>query len=159
MADSYVVAAAQTAPAFMDLPASVRRAEEAIAEAASGGARFVVFPETWLRGCRSWADVGIPWEGAASKAAFASLHRNAVEVPGSATEALCRAARRHRVLLVMGMTERDARGARGAPRPLRDAREGGGGARGWVAGSPRAPSPGESELRVRGPLLRRVRGP
>ena len=113
MVDAYPVAAAQIAPAFMDLPASVRRAEEAIAEAASGGARLVVFPETWLPGYPSWADVGIPWEGAASKAAFARLHRNAVEVPGPATEALCRAARRHRVLLVMGMTERDARYSRG----------------------------------------------
>ena len=50
---------------------------------------------------------------AAAKAAFARLHRNAVEVPGPATEVLCRAARRHRVHRVMGMTERDAEFSRG----------------------------------------------
>ncbi len=113
MTSTYTIAVAQVAPAFMDLEGSLRRAEEAIAEAASGGARLVVFPETWLPGYPSWADVGIPWEGAAAKAAFARLHRNAVEVPGPATDALRKAARRHRVHLVMGMTERDGRFSRG----------------------------------------------
>ncbi len=113
MTEPYTVAVAQVAPVFLDLPASLRRAEEAIAEAASAGARLVAFAETWLPGYPSWADVGIPWEGAAAKAAFARLHRNAVEVPGPATEALCRAARRHRVHVVMGINERDARFSRG----------------------------------------------
>lgn len=113
MTEPYTVAVAQVAPVFLDLPASLRRAEEAIAEAASAGARLVAFAETWLPGYPSWADVGIPWEGANAKAAFARLHRNAVEVPGPATEALCRAARRHRVHVVMGINERDARFSRG----------------------------------------------
>jgi len=113
MSGRSTVAVAQVAPVFLDLADSLRRAEEAIAEAARAGARLVAFAETWLPGYPSWADVGIPWEGAAAKAAFARLHRNAVEVPGPATEALCRAARRHRVHVVMGMTERDARFSRG----------------------------------------------
>ncbi len=113
MSARFTVAVAQVAPVFLDLPASLRRAEEAIAEAARSGARLVAFAETWLPGYPSWADVGIPWEGEAAKAAFARLHRNAVEVPGPATEALCRAARRHRVHVVIGMTERDARFSRG----------------------------------------------
>lgn len=113
MTERYTVAVAQVAPAFLDLAASLRRAEEAVAEAARSGARLVAFAETWLPGYPSWADVGIPWEGAAAKAAFARLHRNAVEVPGPATDALCRAARRHRVHVVIGVTERDARFSRG----------------------------------------------
>jgi nitrilase len=113
MTERATVAVAQVAPVFLDLAGSLRRAEEAIAEAARADARLVAFAETWLPGYPSWADVGIPWEGAAAKAAFARLHRNAVEVPGPATEALCRAARRHRVHVVMGMTERDARFSRG----------------------------------------------
>lgn len=113
MNEPYTVAVAQIAPVFLALSASLRRAEEAIAEAARAGARLVAFAETWLPGYPSWADVGIPWEGAAAKAAFARLHRNAVEVPGPATEALCRAARRHRVHVVMGINERDARFSRG----------------------------------------------
>lgn len=107
------VAVAQVAPAFLDLDGSLRRAEETIAEAARGGARLVAFAETWLPGYPSWADAGIPWEDPTAKAAFARLHRNAVEVPGPATEALCRAARRHRIHVVMGMTERDAQFSRG----------------------------------------------
>jgi predicted amidohydrolase len=113
MTERATVAVAQIAPVFLDLAGSLRRAEEAIAEAARAGARLVAFAETWLPGYPSWADVGIPWEGAAAKAAYARLHRNAVEVRGPATEALCRAARRHRVHVVMGMTERDARFSRG----------------------------------------------
>jgi predicted amidohydrolase len=113
MTTTSAVAVAQIAPVFLDLAASLRRAEEAIAEAARAGARLVAFPETWLPGYPSWADVGIPWEGTAAKHAFARLHRNAVEVPGPVTEALCRTARRHRVHVVMGMTERDGRFSRG----------------------------------------------
>lgn len=113
MTRTATVAVAQVAPVFLDLEGSLRRAEETIAEAARGGARLVAFPETWLPGYPSWADAGIPWEDPAAKAAFARLHRNAVEVPGPATEALCRAARRHRIHVVIGMTEREAKFSRG----------------------------------------------
>ena len=104
---------AQVAPAFMDLETSLARAEEAIAGAAGDGARLVVFPEAWLPGYPVWADAGIPWEDRATKQAFGRLHRNSVEVPGPATEVLRRAARRHRVHVVMGINEREARYSRG----------------------------------------------
>jgi nitrilase len=105
----YAVAVAQVAPAFLDLEGSLAIAERAIAEAASAGARLVVFPETWLPGYPMWADAGIAWEDGAQKRAFARLHRNAVEVPGPATDRIAKAAREHRVHLAVGMTERDAR--------------------------------------------------
>jgi predicted amidohydrolase len=105
---SYQVAVVQRAPAFLDLEGSLAIAAGAIVEAASAGARLVVFPETWLPGYPSWIDAGIPWEDRASKLAFARLHRNAVEVPSSATATLCTAAEENRVHVVMGMTERDA---------------------------------------------------
>jgi len=81
----------------------------AIGEAASLGARLVVFPETWLPGYPVWADAGIGWDDAAQKQVFARLHRNSVEVPGPAVDALARAARQHRIFVVMGMNERDTR--------------------------------------------------
>ena len=105
----YTVAAAQVAPAFLDLDASVAIAVRAIGEAASLGARLVVFPETWLPGYPVWADAGIGWDDAAQKQVFARLHRNSVEVPGPAVDALARAARQHRIFVVMGMNERDTR--------------------------------------------------
>jgi predicted amidohydrolase len=105
----YTAAAAQVAPAFLDLDASVAIAVRAIGEAASLGARLVVFPETWLPGYPVWADAGIGWDDAAQKQVFARLHRNSVEVPGPAVDALARAARQHRIFVVMGMNERDTR--------------------------------------------------
>lgn len=105
----YTAAAAQVAPAFLDLDASVSIAVGAIGEAASLGARLVVFPETWLPGYPVWADAGIGWDDPAQKQVFARLHRNSVEVPGPAVDALATAARRHRIAVVMGINERDAR--------------------------------------------------
>lgn len=107
------VAIAQVAPAFLDLEGSLARAEDAIAEAARGGARLVVFGETWLPGYPVWADRGIPWEDDVMKATHARLVANAVEVPGPATERLGAAARAHGVHLVVGLHERDARFSRG----------------------------------------------
>jgi nitrilase len=107
------VAAAQVAPVFLNREACVSRAEQVIAEAATHGARLVVFPEAWLPGFPIWTDAGLRWEDPFSKRAFAQLHRNAVEVPSPATDALCRAARRHRIYVVMGMNERDTRFSHG----------------------------------------------
>ena len=113
MEKRYTAAAVQVAPAFLDLDGSPAIAVRQIEDAASSGARLVVFPETWLPGYPVWADAGIPWEDDAAKRAFARLHRNAVEVPGPATEVLSEAARANRVHVVMGMTERDARFSNG----------------------------------------------
>lgn len=109
----YTATAVQVAPAFLDLEGSLAIAVRQIEAAASMGARLVVFPETWLPGYPVWADAGIPWEDDACKRAFARLHRNAVEVPGKATDVLTKAARTNRVHVVIGMTERDARFSNG----------------------------------------------
>ncbi|MFM7718225.1 MAG: carbon-nitrogen hydrolase family protein [Actinomycetota bacterium] len=113
MGETVRVAIAQVAPAFLDLEGSLARAEDAIAEAARGGARLVVFGETWLPGYPIWADRGLPWGDDVTKATHARLLANAVEVPGPATERLGRAAKSHGVHLVVGINERDARFSRG----------------------------------------------
>ncbi len=107
------VAIAQVAPRFLDLEGSLERAEAAVKEAAAGGARLVVFGETWLPGYPVWADRGIAWDDHAAKATFARLHRNAVEVPGPVTDRLAALAREHGVHLVIGVNERDGRFSRG----------------------------------------------
>lgn len=114
MGSPYVAAIAQVAPRFLDLEASLDRAVAAIAEAAGGGARLVVFGETWLPGYPVWADRGIPWEDGLTKETYARLHRNAVEIPGPAVDVLASAARAHRVHVAIGVNERDARFSRGS---------------------------------------------
>jgi nitrilase len=110
---AYRVAIAQVAPRFLDLDGSLDRAEVAVKRAGAAGARLVVFGETWLPGYPVWADRGIPWEDEATKAAFARLHRNAVEIPGPAVHRLAAAAREHEMHVVIGVNERDPRFSRG----------------------------------------------
>jgi predicted amidohydrolase len=79
-----------------------------IDEAGGNGARLIVFPETWLPGYPAWIFGAAGWEDPASKKVFAQLHRNAVQIPSPATDALCRAARRNRAHVVIGLNERDS---------------------------------------------------
>jgi hypothetical protein len=63
MAESKVkVAAVQAAPVFLDLEASLQKAEGLIEKAAAEGARLVVFPEAFLPAWPAWVDEVLPGE-------------------------------------------------------------------------------------------------
>lgn len=100
------VAVAQISPVFLDLEASVARAEDTIAEAGAQGADLVVFPEAWLAGYPYWTegwDTALPdWAGARIR-----FRDAAVVVGGDTTDRLGQAARTHGVNLVMGCNELD----------------------------------------------------
>jgi nitrilase len=108
-----VLAAVQAAPAYARLDETTARAVALIDEAATGGADVIAFAETWLPGYPGWIFGAAGWDEAAPKRAFADLQRNAVTVPGPATDLLCAAARRRKVTLVVGIHERDDRFSRG----------------------------------------------
>ncbi len=103
------VAAVQAAPVYLDLPASLAKAETLIAQAAAQGAKLVVFPETWLPGYPAWLDccrdVNL-WDSAPVKQVYRRLVENSVVVPGPVTEALGGAARAHGVVLNISVHER-----------------------------------------------------
>ncbi|MGY3091260.1 nitrilase [Hymenobacter sp. UYAg731] len=103
------VAAVQAAPVYLDLPASLAKAETLIAQAAAQGAKLVVFPETWLPGYPAWLDccrdVNL-WDSPTVKQVYRRLVENSVVVPGPVTEALGAAARAHGVVLNMSVHER-----------------------------------------------------
>lgn len=104
------VAAVQAAPVFGDLDASLTRAEQLVADAAGKGARFVVFPETWLPGYPAWLDVARDaalWDHPPVKKLFAALHANSVEIPGPVVDRLGACAREHGVVLNMSVHERE----------------------------------------------------
>ena len=107
------VAAVQAAPVYLDLPASLAKAETLIAQAAAQGARLVVFPETWLPGYPAWLDccrdVNL-WDSPAVKQVYRRLVENSVVVPGPITEALGATARAHGIVLNMSVHERVAQG-------------------------------------------------
>lgn len=103
------VAIIQAAPIFMNLEASVARAIELIDEAASQGAKLIVFGETWLPGYPAWLDYcpgAALWDHEPTKEVFAELRRNSLVVGGSEALALAKAATDHEIVLVIGVNER-----------------------------------------------------
>jgi nitrilase len=108
------VAAIQAAPVYLELERSLSKALSLISNAASLGAKLVVFPETWLPGYPAWLDccrdVAL-WDHEPTKKVFARLMDNSVVVPGPVTQALGSAAREHDVVLNISVHERVMEGA------------------------------------------------
>jgi nitrilase len=98
------VAAVQISP---DIEAPANTAAKvlgAIAEAAGRGARLVVFPETLLPYYPYFSFVHPP---AMTGAEHLRLYEHAVVVPGPVTDAVAEAARRHAIVVALGVNERD----------------------------------------------------
>ncbi|MGE4337692.1 MAG: carbon-nitrogen hydrolase family protein [Pigmentiphaga sp.] len=104
---SYTAAVVQAAPVFLDLNASIDKANTLIAEAARQGASLVVFPELWLPGYPWWIWLDGPaW---AMRNGYDLRYREQALVYGSPqAQRLAESARRHRVIVVMGLVEREA---------------------------------------------------
>jgi len=113
MAERVPVAILQSAPVYGDLRACMAKLEQQIAVAARDGARLVVAGETWLPGYPAWLDhcpeMGT-WGNDATKALHARLRENSVGIPGPDVDALAELARRHEVVLVVGVQERPTAG-------------------------------------------------
>ena len=110
---AFRAAVVQAAPVRTDTgayntDATVAAAEDWIAQAASAGARLVVFPEAYLGGYPKGSDFGIRLGTRSDdgRAAFAQYFAGAIDVPGPEVERLCSAAEAHGVELVMGVIER-----------------------------------------------------
>ena len=98
------VAAVQIAPVLDRPGGTLDRVLAAIDEAAGKGVSFAVFPETFLPYYPYFSFVEPPF---AIGAAHLKLYEEAVTVPGPVTRALAAAAKRHAMVLVVGINERD----------------------------------------------------
>jgi aliphatic nitrilase len=98
------VAAVQIAPDLDSGSGTVAKVLGAIADAAEKGAKLVVFPETFVPWYPYFSFVYPP---VLTGAEHIRLYENAVVVPGPVTEAVAGAARRHGVVVVLGVNERD----------------------------------------------------
>jgi nitrilase len=94
------VAAVQIAP---DLD-TVAKVLAAIADVAGKGAKLAVFPETFVPWYPYFSFVLPP---VLTGAEHIRLYEHAVVVPGPVTEAVAAAARRHGIVVVLGVNERD----------------------------------------------------
>jgi nitrilase len=109
------VAVVQAAPVLFDRDATVEKTRRLTAEAASRGARLIVFPEAFIpaypRGLSFGTVVGSRSHN--GRRTWQTYWANAVDVPGPATRALGEAAREADAYLVVGVIERDSYFSRG----------------------------------------------
>lgn len=98
------VAAVQIAPDLGSRAGTMEKVLAAIDEAAGKGARLVVFPETFVPWYPYFSFVLPP---VLSGKEHVRLYENAVPVPGAETDAVSSAARKHGVVVVLGINERD----------------------------------------------------
>lgn len=98
------VAAAQLSPVLGSRDGTIAKVIDAIAAAAREGARLIVFPETVVPYYPYFSFIT---PAVAMGPAHLALYEQAVTVPGAATDAVAAAARRHAIVVVLGVNERD----------------------------------------------------
>jgi nitrilase len=96
-------AAVQAAPVFLDRDATISRLAEWVAKARDAGADLVVFGESFIPAFPLWNMLYAPVE---QHAFYRRLFENAVEIPGPQIQQLGAIARRHGVVLSVGVTEK-----------------------------------------------------
>jgi nitrilase len=107
----FVVVVIQAAPVPLDREATIERACELIVDAGRAGARLIVFPATYIPGYPEWVWTIPANEAQRHRELRATLLANSVDVPGDGTDRLYRIARRARVNVAIGVSERAANGA------------------------------------------------
>ncbi len=118
-ASSVTVAIVQQPPAVLDLAEGLLRAVRFVAEAASRGARLVVFPEAWLTCYPAWVFGMAQWDDAVARRWYGELLAQSpvldpVAAAGGVTDGvqpLREAAAAAGVTVVMGLNERAAPGS------------------------------------------------
>jgi predicted amidohydrolase len=111
--DTVKVGIVQSGPAYLDLENSMKKAASLIQEAVNKGAQLVVFGETWLSGYPAWLDycpeVGF-WNHEPVKDVFMQMHLNSITVPGKETDLFCQMAKKHNIVICIGVNEKITNG-------------------------------------------------
>ena len=100
-------AAVQAAPVLLDRDATLAKACRLIEEAGEAGARVIGFPEGYIPAHPYWYDFYGINDPICSRFNV-ELFKNALVIPGPATDALGKAARKAHAYVVMGCAEKDA---------------------------------------------------
>ena len=100
----FKAAAVHAASPFLDREAGVAKTVRLIEEAASTGAKLIVFPETFIPGYPFWIWTHTPATGGPF---FMELFANSVEVPSAATDVIGAAARKAGAFVSIGVSERE----------------------------------------------------
>jgi aliphatic nitrilase len=96
------VAAAHVAPVFLDTEKTVAKTCDLIEEAARNGAAMVAFPEAYISAFPLWSAVAAPIH---NHEWFKRLAASSLRCPGPELERIAAVARRHGVVVSIGMNE------------------------------------------------------
>jgi nitrilase len=99
---------AQISPVFLNKEATTEKAVEAILEAGQKGARLIVFPEAFIPGYPEWVWTNPPGKKALTNPLYEALLANAVSENDIATQKLSAAAKKAKVFVVMGLSEKNS---------------------------------------------------
>jgi len=99
------VAAVQAAPVFLDLDATIDKTIDLMAQAARQGVQLIAFPETWIPGYPWWIWLDSPAWGMQFVQRY---HDNSLVIGSAEFERLNAAARKHRIWLSFGFSEKAA---------------------------------------------------
>lgn len=100
---TFTAAAVQASSIVLDRDATLDKLESLTREASAAGADLVVFSESFIPGFPVWNLVLAPID---QHGLFKALAQNAITVPGPHVERLAGVARRHEIILSVGITER-----------------------------------------------------
>lgn len=100
----FVAAAVQAAPVYCDIDATVDKTIDLIGEAASNGAKLVVFPETFIPGYPYWAWLAAPAWGVENW--VQRYFENGFEIGSTHEERIAAAARENGIHVILGISER-----------------------------------------------------
>lgn len=109
-ADLLTVGLAQIAPVWLDRAATLAKVVQQVEAAAEAGCRLVAFGEALVPGYPFWIERtdGARFNSALQKDFHAAYLEQAVQVEAGHLDALCAAARRHSIAVILGCIERPA---------------------------------------------------
>jgi nitrilase len=102
------IAVVQSPSVWFDLGETLRRAVGYVDEAVAGGAKLIVFPETFVPGYPDYVWRVAPQRSDMLSPIFAKLLENSVDLAAGDLKPLQAAARRHGVTIVCGIDEKNA---------------------------------------------------
>jgi len=106
--NSFIIAAAQAAPVFLNKEKTVEKACELIRKAGNKNAKLIVFPEAFIPGYPDWVWVVPNSKSKILNDLYTELVNNSVTIPDKSIEKLCKTAKEAKINVIMGMNERNS---------------------------------------------------
>lgn len=104
---SFKVAAVQTSPVFLNKKATIEKACELVVKAAGKKAKLILFPEAFVSAYPDWVWIVPPYKKPILDEMYSELLENAVSIPDEATKKLCAAAKKNKIIIAIGINERN----------------------------------------------------